>query len=58
MAKDAAYREAFSNGEIMAELRSAAQSRSMRGPCTDNLQEKRQLALEDLFATRLQAIHV
>jgi len=56
--KDASYRAAFSNEEIMAELRNAAQSRSLRAPSMENLQEKRQLALEDLFATRLQAIQV
>jgi len=56
--KDASYRAAFSNEEIMAELRNAAQSRSLRAPSMENLQEKRQLALEDLFATRLQTIQV
>lgn len=57
-AKDASYRAAFANEEIMAELRNATQSRSQRAPCLDNLQEKRQLALEELYATRLQAVRV
>lgn len=55
-AKNASYRAAFANEEIMAELQNAAQSRAQRAPCLDSLQEKRQLALEELYASRFQAV--
>jgi len=56
-AKLAAYREAFTREEIMLELQSAVQSRSARGPYTEDPAEKRQeLLLEELFARRVPAM--
>lgn len=40
----------------MVELLSTAQNRSLRAPCMDEPEGKRQLALEELLANRVQAI--
>jgi len=51
--KAAAFREALSNEEIMVDLMSAVQSRSLRASCFVDPREKRQTLLEDLFARRV-----
>jgi hypothetical protein len=56
-AKIAAYREAFAREEIMLELQSAVQTRTERGPYTEDPAEKRQqLVLEEIYAQRVPAM--
>jgi len=56
-AKIAAYREAFAREEIMIELQSAVQNRTVRGPYKEDPVEKRQrLLLEEIYARRVPAM--
>ena len=54
--KDASYREAFANEEIMHELQSVVQTRLSRSPLVEDPAEKRQqLLLEEIYASRVEA---